>query len=188
MAKGRSRASAEINSSSMADIAFLLLIFFLMTTTIASDKGIMLQLPPKPENIQNMDVKIPERNLFKILLNSNDRLLVEGEPMPSLTRLKPQIKEFVLNNGVNPDLSDSPEKAVISFKTDRGTSYEKYIEVLDEVQAAYNEMYADRVGITAERFRSLDLKNPREKSIYERARQDFPRNISFAEPTNIGGN
>lgn len=177
----------EINSSSMADIAFLLLIFFLMTTTIATDRGLMLQLPPKPEDIPQEDVKIPERNLFKIYLNSSDRLLVENEPMQNLNTLKPQIKEFVLNRGVNPNLSDSPKEAVISFKTDRGTTYDRYIEVLDVVTAAYNEMYAERVGITPERFRTLNMKDPQDRSLYDRARKDFPKNISFAEPTNIGG-
>ena len=187
MAKSKNRGGGEINSSSMADIAFLLLIFFLMTTTIASDKGLMLQLPPKPENQPETDVKIPERNLFKIYLNSNDNLLVENEPLPDLSRLKPMIKEFVQNFGKIPTLSDSPEDAIISFKTDRGTTYERYISVLDEVQAAYNEMYAERVGITAERWRNLDMKDPRDKALYERARENFPKQISFAEPSNIGG-
>lgn len=187
MAKSKGRASNEINSSSMADIAFLLLIFFLMTTTIASDKGLLLQLPPKPEDLPDDNVKIPEKNLFKIYLNSNDRLLVENEPLSNLTRLKPMIKEFVLNYGNDPTSSDSPEKAIVSFKTDRGTTYERYINVLDEVQAAYNEMYAERAGITAEQWRNLDLKDPRDKQLYERARDKFPKNISFAEPTNIGG-
>lgn len=187
MARKKDRASTEINSSSMADIAFLLLIFFLMTTTIASDKGLMLQLPPKPEDIQNMDVKIPERNLFKVYLNSKDNLLVEGEPMFNTGRLKPMIKEFVLNRGRDPQQSDSPEKAIISFKTDRGTSYDRYIEVLDIITAAYNEMYGERVGISAEEFRSLDMKNPRDRDLYDRARENFPKNISFAEPTKVGG-
>jgi len=187
MARSKGRASVEINSSSMADIAFLLLIFFLMTTTIATDRGLMLQLPPKPDDIPQEDVKIPERNLFKIYLNSSDRLLVENEPMSNLSSLKPQIKEFVLNKGRNPELSDSPEEAIISFKTDRGTTYERYIEVLDVVTTAYNEMYAERAGVTPERFRKLDRKDPQDKALYDKARKNFPKNISFAEPTNIGG-
>ncbi|MEM9300060.1 MAG: biopolymer transporter ExbD, partial [Bacteroidota bacterium] len=80
MARNKGRDNPEINSSSMADIAFLLLIFFLVTTTIANDRGLSLQLPPNPEDIENIDIKIPERNLFKIQINSADRLLVEGEP------------------------------------------------------------------------------------------------------------
>jgi biopolymer transport protein ExbD len=185
MARSRKRG-AEIMTSSMADIAFLLLIFFLMTTTIASDRGIMLQLPPKPDDIQNIDVKIPERNLFKIYLNSNNNLMVEGEPMANMATLRPMVKQFVLNYGRDKTLSDSPKDAVISFKTDRGTSYEKYIEILDILTMAYNEMYGERVGISADEFRTLDLKNPRDRDLYDRARLDFPKNISFAEPTRIG--
>lgn len=185
MARSKNKA-AEINSGSMADIAFLLLIFFLMTTTIATDRGLLLQLPPKPENIQNIEAKIQERNLFKIYLNSKDNVMVEGEPMMNLATLKPMVKEFVLNNGRDKNLSDSPKDAVISFKTDRGTSYEKYIQILDILTAAYNEMYGERVGLTAEEFRTLDLKDPREKELYDRARLDFPKNISFAEPSKIG--
>jgi biopolymer transport protein ExbD len=185
MARSRKK-STEINSSSMADIAFLLLIFFLMTTTIASDRGLMLQLPPKPDDIKVEDVKIPERNLFKIYLNSRDNLLVEGEPMTNMARLKPLVKQFVLNNGRDRTLSDSPKDAVISFKTDRGTSYERYIEILDILTMAYNEMYGERVGISADEFRRLDLKNPRDKDLYDRARENFPKNISFAEPSRIG--
>lgn len=185
MARGK-RAMPEINSGSMADISFLLLIFFLMTTTIATDRGIMLQLPPKPEQNQQQTVEIQERNLFKIYLNSKDNLLVEGDPMDDMNRLKTLVKEFVLNYKANPGLSDSPEAAVISFKTDRGTTYERYLEVLDVVTAAYNEMYGERVGITSEEFRTLDLKSPREKELYDRARENFPKNISFAEPSKVG--
>jgi len=181
----RQRATPEINSGSMADIAFLLLIFFLVTATISSERGIMLQLPPKPE-VQDQQVKIQERNLFKIYLNSKDNLLVEGEPVTDLARLKSMVKEFVLNYGANPTLSDSPEAAVISYKTDRGTSYERYLQILDILTAAYNEMYGERVGITAEEFRKLDLKDPKQKELYDRAREKFPKNISFAEPTKVG--
>jgi hypothetical protein len=96
------------------------------------------------------------------------------------------VKQFVLNYGRDKTLSDSPKDAVISFKTDRGTSYEKYIEILDILTMAYNEMYGERVGISADEFRTLDLKNPRDRDLYDRARLDFPKNISFAEPTRIG--
>ena len=98
------RGSATINSSSMADIAFLLLIFFLVTTTIANDKGLTLQLPPNPEDIEQQDIKIPERNIFKILLNSSDKLLVENEPMDDPREIRELVIEFVLNNGVNPKI------------------------------------------------------------------------------------
>ena len=94
---GRSkRQSSEVNAGSMADIAFLLLIFFLVTTTIASDKGIYVQLPPKPED--QVDVKLNERNIFNILINSRDMMLVEENPM-EISELKAEVKKFITNNG-----------------------------------------------------------------------------------------
>jgi biopolymer transport protein ExbD len=188
MAKSRNRGGQQINSGSMADIAFLLLIFFLVTTTIASDKGLPLILPPKPDPLNPPPpIDKNQRNIFKILINSQDRLLVEDEPLTDIRTIKPMIKEFLLNYGRDPRLSDNPEEAVVSLKTDRGTSYDIYIQVYDEILAAYNECYAERVGITAEQFRNLDLKNPREKAMYDQAREGFPRNISIAEPSKIGG-
>jgi biopolymer transport protein ExbD len=178
------RSKAEINSSSMADIAFLLLIFFLVTTTIANDKGLTLQLPPNPDDIEQQDIKIPERNIFKILLNSSDRLMVENEPMDDATEIRERVKEFVLNNGVNPELSDSPKEAIVSIKTNRGTSYEKFIEVYNEVQGAYYDMYASRAGVTNKKWREIasNTSDPDNKRIYEAARKDFPMQISIAEP------
>lgn len=192
----KQRSNPEINSSSMADIAFLLLIFFLVTTTIANDKGLSLQLPPKPDDVELIDIKIKERNLFKIQINSADRVAVDGEPLEDISALRGMIKEFVMNYGANPDLSDSPKEAIVSFKTDRGTSYEKYITVLDEIQAAYYDMYAERVGVTNDKWREIasDLANPENRRIYNQGRGklpdgtlEFPMNISIAEPTQIGG-
>jgi len=189
MARTKNRGSAQINSGSMADIAFLLLIFFLVTTTIASDKGLPLFLPPKPDpNQPPPEIDKNKRNIFKILINSRDQLLVEDEPFEDLSQMKPMIKEFLLNYGRNPNLSDSPEEAVVSLKTDRGTSYDIYIKVYDEILGAYNEIYAERVGITAEQWRNLDLKDPRQRAMYDDAREGFPRNVSIAEPTKTGGN
>lgn len=200
----KNRGGAEVNSGSMADIAFLLLIFFLVTTTIASDKGILITLPPKPDpNEPPPDINKNQRNIFKILANSSDRLLVEDEPFGDINdvpRLRELIKEFVTNYGRNPELSDNPVEAVVSFKADRGTSYELYIAVLDELQAAYNEMYGERVASEllqmfpdagpdqlGDLFRELDNTDPAQKAIYNQARDEFPRNISIAQPSNIGG-
>ncbi len=197
MARSARRGKNEINAGSMADIAFLLLIFFLVTTTFPNDRGILFTLPPKPDpNQPPPDVTKNQRNIFKILVNSNDQLLVEDEPVRNVDAIKEQVKEFVLNNGRNPNLSDSPEEAVVSFKTDRGSSYEIFIDVLDQLDAAYNEMYGERVGMTGDQFRELRntvKKSPEQRRLYDKARgkEDgkvtFPKNISIAEPSNVGG-
>ena len=178
----------------MADIAFLLLIFFLVTTTIADDKGLTLQLPPPPEDVEQVDIKIKERNIFKVLVNSADRLLVEEQPVEDVTQIRDMVKEFVLNPTNDPNKAESPKDAVVSFKTDRGTSQKMYVSVLDELQGAYYEMYAERAGITPDEWRKLDTKNPDHKRTYDRGRgrQDdgsilYPMNISIAEPTKVGG-
>lgn len=209
MAKSRNRATTEVNAGSMADIAFLLLIFFLVTTTIANDKGIAMLLPPKPDpNQPPPEVSKNDRNIFKILANSQDRLLVEDEPWEEDPEvLKEEIKKFILNfgdpgpvgqdiynslppklkayvsvNGRRPDSSQDPKEAVVSFKAQRGTSYKLYIEVLDAINAAYNEVYGERVGITGDEFLALDKDDPVQKDLYEKARKDIPRAISIAEP------
>ncbi len=210
MARDAGRKPPEISSGSMADIAFLLLIFFLVTTTIANDKGIALLLPPRDDQMEEKDVDIQQRNIFKILANSKDQLLVEDEPWrkgPEV--LKEEVKKFILNFGspseeaiavfnsfppslknfVNqygrrPNSSDEPmgTKAVVSFKANRGTSYELYIEVLDAINGAYNEIYGERVGLSPDEFLALDKGEPSQKAIYDRAREGIPRAISIAEP------
>jgi biopolymer transport protein ExbD len=198
MARSSNRGKNEINAGSMADIAFLLLIFFLVTTTFPNDRGILFTLPPKPDpNEPPPDITKNDRNIFKILVNSNDQLLVEDEPLNDISQIKDQVKEFVLNNGRNPNLSDNPEEAVVSFKTDRGSSYEIFIDVLDQLDAAFNEMYGERVGMTGDDFRELRntvKKTPEQRRLYDEARGKgpdgkvtFPKNISIAEPSNVGG-
>jgi len=190
------RSTPEIPNASMADIAFLLLTFFLVTTTIANDRGLSLILPPPPEAQQAEEIKIQERNMFKIQLNSSDALLVEGDPMEDVSGLKDQIKSFVLNNGTDPNLSDSPLKAIVSFKTDRGTTHNRFVEILNIIQAAYNDIYAERAGVTNARWREIasDLQDPENARLYDIGRGkkadgslEIPMNISIAEPTKIGG-
>ena len=181
------KALPEIPNASMADIAFLLLTFFLVTTTMPNDKGLSMQLPPPPET-QPEDVKIQERNMFKIQVNSNDALLVEGEPMQDVSGLKEMIKKFILNNGADPKSSDSPDKAIVSFKTDRGTTHKRFVEILDIAQAAYYDIYADQAGVTNEEFRKIasDLNNPENQRIYNKGREGIPMAISIAEPSKVG--
>lgn len=178
----KKKPNPEINASSMADIAFLLLIFFLVVTNIASDKGISVLLPPKQEN--QVDVKINQRNIFKIQINSSDKLLLEDEPS-DISQLKEKIKVFVSNRGRDASSSESPDKAVVSLKTDRGTSYEMYISVLDLLKVSYSELRAEYLGIDLERFNALDKKIAEENDMLERAKLEYPYQVSDAEPTDI---
>jgi biopolymer transport protein ExbD len=189
------RPTPEIPNASMADIAFLLLTFFLVTTTIANDRGLSIQLPPPPEAQPPEDVKVQERNMFKIQINSSDALLVEGEPMGDVSGLKEMIKKFIMNNGVDPESSDSPEKAIVSYKTDRGTSHKRFIEVLDIIQGAYYDIYAERAGVTNAKWRELssDLSVPENQVLYDKGRGrrpdgtiEIPMQLSIAEPTKVG--
>jgi len=194
------RTTPEIPNASMADIAFLLLTFFLVTTTMPNTRGLYIQLPPPPEAQPPEDVQIKEKNLFKVQVNSFDNVLVEGEPwMGSERELTDRIKEFILNYGRDPLSSDSPKDAIVSYKTDRGTSYKKFIQMLDAMQAAYYEIYAERAGVTTERWREIasdpDLEiNPQLKEIYNKGRGvrpdgtiEIPLALSIAEPTKVGG-
>ena len=139
------RSAPEVNAGSMADIAFLLLIFFLVTTTIEKDSGLNRKLPPIEENEE--DVVIKQKNIFTVLLNGKDQLLVEEELM-EIKDLRAAAIEFLDNNGDgtctycqgarNASSSDNPDKAIISLKNDRETSYATYISVQNELAAAYN--------------------------------------------------
>jgi len=189
------RATPEIPNASMADIAFLLLTFFLVTTTIANDRGLSIQLPPPPEAIPPDDVKVQERNMFKIQINSSDNLLVEGEPMSDVSGLKEMIVTFIMNNGVDPTSSDSPQKAIVSYKTDRGTSHKRFIEILDIIQGAYYDIYAKRAGVSNDRWRELsnELSDPENQKLYDKGRGrlpdgsvEIPMQLSIAEPTKVG--
>ncbi|GAA4972272.1 biopolymer transporter ExbD [Algibacter aquimarinus] len=139
------RAAPEVNAGSMADIAFLLLIFFLVTTTIEKDSGITRKLPPIEDETEPPIIK--QKNIFTVLLNKNDQLLVEDENM-EIKDLRAAAIEFLDNGGdgscsfckgqKDPASSDNPDKAIISLKNDRETSYAAYIAVQNELVAAYN--------------------------------------------------
>ena len=177
------RKKTEINSSSMADIAFLLLIFFLVTTTIQSNKGLSATLPPHSEEPQI--AKFHDRNLYKIHINSSDKIMVEDTYFEGFEKLHADVKAFILNNGKDKDLSDNPKDAIISLQMNRGTHYKRFIEVMDALQGIYYEIYGERVELTAAQFRNLDLKLADQKVKYDKARDGIPMNISIAEPNKI---
>lgn len=180
--KSKRNLAPQINASSMADIAFLLLIFFLVTTTIAADKGLTQLLPPK-----NRDTApIINRNVLRVLVNTRGQLLVEDKPL-SVNDLKDKVKEFVVNPLHKDDLSEGPLEAVISIKTDRGTKYASFVRVLDEVKAAYHELRAEALGITLSAYLGLDLQKmkPKSRQKYEAIQKAFPMRISEAEPTKV---
>lgn len=214
MAYRKNRGGQEVNAGSMADIAFLLLIFFLVTTQIATNKGLTMILPPPKE--ENIDVPLNERNVFKIQLNSADKILVEDEVLDDVTEIRDLVYDFVLNFGQmsnekrgkhnmsdrevynslpakmrnyidanlrSDDSSVGPSKAVVSLKTDRGSSYEMYITVMDELNAAYYRIYSERVGITMEEYRKLNRNDPRQRRLYELGKRGINKGISLAEPT-----
>jgi len=139
------REEASIPTAGMADIAFLLLIFFLVTTTINVDTGIGMTLPPKLKPEQKPP-PVKERNLLKVLVNARGDVLVEEE-QASVAQIRERVKKHVLNYGQNPDLSDSPDDAVVSIKTGAQTPYSTYIEVLDEVWMSYREIW-DQIART----------------------------------------
>jgi len=141
------RSAPEVNAGSMADIAFLLLIFFLVTTTMEKDSGISRKLPPIEDSEE--DVIIKQKNIFTVLINGKDQLLVEDELM-ELKNLRAAAVEFLDNGGdgscnyckgiKNTSSSDNPDKAIISLKNERETSYKQYISVQNELVGAYNEL------------------------------------------------
>tara|TARA_R110000868_G_scaffold37111_4_gene131332 strand:+ start:15791 stop:16324 length:534 start_codon:yes stop_codon:yes gene_type:complete len=168
------RDKAEINGSSMADIAFLLLIFFLVTTTINVDTGIGLVLPPPPTDEVPF---IHERNLMNILVNSKGEILMDDR-IVEIHEVKKILIEFINNWGHNPELSDSPERAIISLKTQRETPYKVYIDMLDEVMETYNELRnkasLDNFGIE---YAKLIQNSPQQALVKEL----FPKKISISD-------
>ena len=149
------KKTPEINSSSTADIAFLLLCYFLMTTTMGSQTGLSRRLPPMPDQNQKVeDQKVNRRNIIQVKINSADRILAGSEPI-DISQLKDKIKEFLSNPSDDPNLpekeiqnieglGDYPvSKGIISLQNDRGTSYQAYIAVQNELVKAVNELRDD---------------------------------------------
>jgi len=203
------RSTPEVNAGSMADIAFLLLIFFLVTTTIEKDTGIARQLPPK-EPPTDEQVKIKEKNLFIVNVNRSDQLLVE-EKLMELKDLREAAIAFLDNGGAasgtpeycnyckgkrNPESSDNPDKAVISVQNDRLTSYKMYIAVQNELVAAYNFL-RDRESQRLYGWKFTELTKAIDEGNFKGNEQDitskleiiqkmFPQKLSEAEPKKSG--
>ncbi|MEA3316776.1 MAG: biopolymer transporter ExbD [Bacteroidota bacterium] len=188
------RKSVEVNAASVADIAFLLLIFFLVATTMDIDTGLSRKLPPMPEEEQvDTDSEIKERNVFVVLIDQSDRLMVEGSQM-DIRQLREGAKEFIANKANKENLPEKTEKdipffgktmvskGIISLQNDNGTTYGMYIKVQNELAAAYNEL---RNELALSKFgKKFDNLNDEQKKAI---RKVYPQVISEAEPKNIGG-
>mgnify|MGYP001141688927 FL=1 len=192
----------------MADIAFLLLIFFLVTTTMDVDSGIARKLPEKTPPDQKNDVIVKEKNVFDIVVNRNNQILVENDQYVQVTDIKRLAVAFIDNGGglsaakdgnpgvpcdycegaKSPISSDHPSKAIISLQSDRGTTYGMYISIQNEIEGAYTEL-RNRLGMSKYRRSYDDLlkdykDNPSE-SINEKIeflKEAYPQIISEPEP------
>ena len=179
----------EINASAMADIAFLLLIFFLVTTTMNVDTGLPRMLPPMPTKeygVESTDYQV--RNVPLVRINRSDKLLVGGRPM-DVSELRDKAKEFLLNPNNDPNLPEKVKKnipllgdmmvtaGVISLQNDRSTTYSAYLKVQNELIAAYNEVRDD---LSRQRFGNIydKLTEEQQKAI----QTAIPQRISEAEP------
>ena len=204
------RSAPEVNAGSMADIAFLLLIFFLVTTTIETDSGINRKLPPMDEIIDPPIIK--ERNIFTVVVNKNNQILVEEKPM-DLRDIRKEAVAFLDNGGGLGDeacdycqgnkdrsSSDNPDKAIISLKNDRETDYKVYISVQNELVAAYNELrdreFTRLYPSENMTYVEADKKysDPRsDKTVKEKLKEKlsaiktlYPMKLSEAEPNKTG--
>ena len=192
------RSSPEVNAGSMADIAFLLLIFFLVTTTIETDSGISRKLPPIEESEE--DVVIKQKNIFTVLLNGKDQILVEDELM-ELEEIRAAAIEFLDNGGGkeedscdyckgkrDPRSSDNPDKAIISLKNERETSYAAYISVQNELVAAYTylrnvraeELYGESYSEMLKNYKDVNWPGNKKKlkEKINNLRKDYPQKLS----------
>ena len=197
------RSAPDVNAGSMADIAFLLLIFFLVTTTIETDSGISRKLPPmQDENVEPPIIK--EKNIFQVIVNRNNELLVEDELM-ELEDLQEAAVAFLDNGGgvgeeactycqgaKDPASSDNPEKAVIMLVNDRQTEYGTYIAVQNELVAAYNELrnrtaqrlYGRSFDAMEAQYDDVNFTGDKEKlkEQIEQIRDMWPQKLSEADP------
>ncbi len=192
----------EINAGSMADIAFLLLIFFLVTTTMDVDTGITRKLPPPPPKDID-DIKVIERNVLKVLVSKSDRLMIDGKP-DDIVNLRNEVREFLRNDDIHSPTSPEnkpekkkepvnfqilggdiwPSKGVISLKNDRGTSYDMYIQVQNELAAAIRELRDE----LSQKYFGMKFSQLTDNNKIKAIQKAIPIAISEAEPAEIGGN
>ena len=187
----------QINASSMADISFLLLIFFLVTTSMDVNQGLARRLPPPPDPNQKLEEKdINQRNLLLVKINSANQLMVEGQ-LIDVRQLREKAKEFILNVQDDENLPKLVEEDfgapigtikytkdhVISVQNDVDTQYQAYLDVQNELVAAYNEL---REECAKQYFHKSfsELEEEQQKQI----QKIYPQKISEAEPKNYGGN
>ncbi|MFT6112017.1 MAG: biopolymer transport protein ExbD [Bacteroidia bacterium] len=180
----RRRDIPEINAGSMADIAFLLLVFFLVTTTMDVPNGLQVALPPISEEPPE-DSKQKKREVLEVLVNSADQLLVEGSAL-TIDKLRQKTMDHLTNEGRNPTLSTTSTKAIVSLKNDRGTSYDMYVQVYNELTAAYNkvrdEYSMQKYGVIYSKLDPL-----RDEDKIKEVKKKYPKKLSEAEPVSIGG-
>ena len=187
------KPAGEINAGSMADIAFLMLIFFLVTTTMDIDVGLQRVLPPMPDETQEQDkAEINRRNLLTVQINLNDRISAGGQPI-DISQLREKVKEFFINPADNPLFPEKEtkdvanfgpypvSKGVVSLQSDRGTSYDAYIRVQNELVKAFNEL---RDEFSMQQYGKLFLTL--DETQQEVVRTIIPQPISEAEPRDVG--
>ena len=182
----------------MADISFLLLIFFLVTTTMDVDTGLQRRLPQIQDEPQEEQQKLYKRNIFQIVINGYDQMLIDDN-IAEIDEIRDKDIDFIDNNGDGtctwcrgnrlPTSSDNPNKAVVSLTNDRSTSYGLYVAVQNEVVAAYNTLrdrYSrERFGKSWKELEREEIENPNDEQIIERTKEvknAYPLNISEAEP------
>ena len=186
------KKTPALNTSSTADIAFLLLCYFLMTTTMGSQTGLSRRLPPMPtEEQQQENQKVNRRNIITVKINSQDRIFAGGEPI-DISMLKDKIHEFLTNPRNDENLPERVmtdiegfgqypvSKGVISLQNDRGTSYRQYIAVQNELVKAVNEI-RDEFSLNNYGKKFIQLDEEKQEIV----KKAIPQQISEAEPKDV---
>ncbi len=174
------REKTTVNASSMADIAFLLLIFFLVSTQIATEKGFSISLPPKEEQKQEPTPAL-DRDVLRITINSENKILIEANKNATILEIKNLVKTHLMNYGKDANYSQNPQKAIVVLSSQRQTNYNFYIEVLDKIKAGYNEARANfltkKRGVKYNSIEVIDFalqKTQEEKELYQLLQKEFP--------------